>query len=478
MGLEFRLQPQQAQKLVLTQQMRQYMALLTMTSVELQQRISQELSENPALEEDEDEENAVAEDSNTEDTQPTELVEQLEQLDQLESYNSILTNDPDSQSKGLSDYNYQQSLIKQETSLLDYLTWQASLLSLGEREKRIAELIIGNISDDGYFLVDPMEIAQSEHIDVNLVTNVLKKIQSLDPAGIATRNLQECLLVQISRRKVAEDNMTAYWQIAERIVLNDFDKLMHKQISGLAKKIGVKQGSIQIAVKLITSLNPKPGHLYYPDKNSTIIPDLKFIVDDNGKVSVEVINENIPLLRLSSKYLELLKDPNVDKKTKDYLQNKIKAARDFLSSLQQRQSTIERIASIVADKQEAFFSKGFASLCPMRMKDIADELGLHESTVSRAISGKYVETPRGTIALKSFFSQALHTADGGETSQNAVIDRIKSLIDNEDSTKPLSDAKLTDLLNQEGVQVARRTVAKYREKLKVLPAHLRKISKK
>ena len=232
---------------------------------------------------------------------------------------------------------------------------------------------------------------------------------------------------------------------------------------------------VKNACTFITSLEPKPGRLFYPNEASAIVPDASiYRNDDNTKYVIEIHDERIPQLRINKKYSSMLKDKSIDAKTKDYLKSKINAAFWFIKAIDQRKSTLREITEKIVEAQADFFERGFAFLRPLRLKDIANDINIHESTVSRAISGKFINTPQGTIPYKKFFSNAMETEDGTFESQKSIMEKIRFLIENESPQKPYSDSKLVTLLKARGIKIARRTVAKYRELLRILPSHMRK----
>lgn len=476
--MEPRLVQQQSQKLILSPLIRQYLRLLQLPLAELRTVIEQELAENPALEEVAKE---TAEDSssvrlddeqakenrNAEELRFDETLRSLEKLDDnLYSQEDLSVSEPH---ELRNKRNYQESLITRKETLFDFLLWQIGFLDLSEAERKIAEEIIGNITEEGYLSASLEEIAQACTVSVPEVEKVLFAIQRLDPPGVAARNLQETLLLQLERRGPEAE-------LARKIVQEHLLLLEKKQWEQIARHTKASPEAIREAARLIAHLDPKPGHTFYGEDPVAVTPDAAVFFDDSedGKLLVEVYDEEIPEVHVSSYYRRLLKNPKLDETSRRFLKEKIQSAVDFVKALSQRRSTIGRITQEIVNAQPEFFEKGFSHLKPLRLKDISARLGIHESTVSRAIQSKYLSTPQGTIPYKSFFSTKLETSQGGVESQKSMMEKIRELIHSEDPKNPLSDQGITRLLQQQGIVIARRTVAKYRELLKILPTHLRR----
>ncbi len=484
--LEHKLALKQTQKLVLSPQIKQYLKLLQQPILELQNSIDQELVENPALEEEAPEssdnlqENISSED-NIPETEELDFKETFDSLSKLENEfkESIYSGD----TSRLEDieslekkHNYQESLIQKVSDLNEYLNWQLKFVNFNDEELKIAEEIIGNIDNDGYLKISIEELAEKFNVKLDTVIKVLEIIHSFDPPGVGARDLQECLLIQLLNK---EDTDKEIKDIAIEIVKDNFDLLKRKEFTKISKLLNVPFESVERAYSLIKSLDPKPGKAFLPGESNVITPDASVYpatYPDEGYV-IEIHDEKIPKLRLNKKYIQMLKDPNMDRKTKEYIKEKINSAMWFMKALDQRKSTLRAITEELVKEQSEFFERGFAFLKPLRLKDIAEKIGVHESTVSRAISGKYINTPQGTIPYKKFFSTKMETDDGSFESQKSIMEKIKFLIENEPPEKPYSDSKLVTLLRARGIKIARRTVAKYREMLKILPSHMRKKGK-
>lgn len=492
--MEQRLIQSQSQKLILSPQIRQYLRLLQLPVAELRSAIEEELAENPVLEEvskegpDEasptraEEERAQA-DRNTEELRFDQTVHSLDKMD--ENFREEFYSQEDlSRSEGRdlqSRRDYQESLITRKESLFEYLLWQIGFLDLNEAERKIAEEIVGNLTEEGYLKAPLDEIAGTSGQTPAEVEGVLRKIQGLDPPGIAARNLQETLLLQLERKGPEAE-------LARKIVREHLPLLEKKRWDLIAKQVKSTPEEIQQAARLIARLDPKPGRSFYSEDPIAVTPDAtvyfeefdekpegsKGPLPENGKLLIEVHDEEIPELRISSHYRRMLRDPKLDATSRKFIKEKIQAALDFVKALSQRRSTLGEITEEIVNAQREFFEKGFSELRPLRLKDISERLRIHESTVSRAVQGKYLSTPQGTIAYKSFFSSKLETAEGEPESQKSMMEKIRGLIHSEDPRNPLSDEKIAKILQREGVHIARRTVAKYRELLKILPSHLRR----
>ena len=474
--MEPRLSQTQTQKLILAPQLRQFLKLLELPIFELDQRIDQELEQNPVLEEsspDRDEEPSAeleSENSSSESNQVQDILQQIEAFDKTRKYDDFSQhfseNDTDEIQK---KRNYQESILTKPPTLTEYLEWQLGLLDLSETERKIAEEIIGDINDDGQLAVSADELALEAKTPTQKIEKILAQIQSLDPPGVGGRSLSEILLIQLKKQK-------GETSLAQTIIREHMPLLERKQLSQLTRLLNVSPQRIKEAFTQISHLEPKPGRIFYQEKPNFVIPDAVVSIspEHEDELIIELNHEFIPSLRINPAYREMMKRKDLDPKTKAFLREKIQAGLDLVRAIAQRKSTMQQITEELVKAQRDFFTKGFSSLRPLRLKDIAEKIGVHESTVSRAIQGKYMDTPQGTIPYKSFFSSKLESDNGVDESQKSALERLKRLIGCENKQKPLSDAKLVELLQQEGIKVARRTVAKYRYLLKILPAYLRK----
>lgn len=464
----------QLQKQILSPQIRQYLKLLQLPLAELSQAIEAEMAENPLLEE------AVPspEELLPEPEQPENRTEELEFEKTFEQLGRIDEDFSESFSEASGSYenpedlekkhSYQETLLTQPEALADFLLWQIRLLDLSEAEKKIAEEIIGNIDDDGYLKASVDEITTTTGAGKTQVERMLSVLQTLDPPGIGARNLQEALILQLKKKGLETT-------LAMKIVTDHLPLLERRDFSGLAKACASGIQEIKQAFDIITRLDPKPGRSFYSGAPTAVTPDASVsFSEDDEKLKIEIHEETIPELRLNAYYRKLLRSKDADEKTKEFLREKMQRAINFIKALSLRKSTLREITEEIVRVQTAFFEKGFSQLVPLRLKDVAEKIGIHESTVSRAIQGKYITTPQGTIPYKSFFSNKLETLTGEAESQKSIMEKIKSLIEKEPPNQPLSDQDIAKELTKEGVVIARRTVAKYREMLKILPSHMRR----
>ncbi|MDD5218048.1 MAG: RNA polymerase factor sigma-54 [Candidatus Omnitrophica bacterium] len=491
--MDQRLSQHQAQRQILSPQIRQYLKLLQMPLVELSQAIEAEMAENPVLEEsaasrqddplpeaEQAEETPVREKS-TEELQLGESFEHFEKIEQElgdEYEESPVTHRDIGDVKRRHDY--QETLITKPEGLSDFLMWQIRFLSLSETERKIAEEIIGNIDEEGYLKATLEEISAACRVDTPEVAKVLEQIQTLDPPGIGALNLQEALLIQLERKR--PDSALALEIVSQHLPL-----LEKRDWQQLARILSTDVEEVKEAAEMIVRLEPKPGRTFYIEEPIAVTPDGtisfadgedeedgKTTEDKNTKFKIEIHDESIPTLRINPYYRKLLRNKNTDEKTKVFLREKIQRAMGFVHALKLRKSTLHEITEEIVKVQPGFFEHGFSHLVPLRLKDIAQKIGIHESTVSRAIQGKYISTPQGTIPYKSFFSTKMETTSGEVESQKSIMEKIRKMIDEEDPQKPLSDQIIVKRLQAEGLVIARRTVAKYRDLLKVLPSHLRR----
>ncbi|MBU1863763.1 MAG: RNA polymerase factor sigma-54 [Candidatus Omnitrophica bacterium] len=480
MAFEQRLTQIQTQKLILSPQIKQYLKLLQLPLLELQHTVEQELAENPALEElpadntfDQQTDQEAAANEKTQELDFQETFEKLSSLD--DELQTTLYSDQNTKLQSLDDLDkkqrYKESLINKPPTLSDYLSSQLGFLELDEQEKKIALHIIGNIDDNGYLTTSCDELAQSLNESSERITSVLLKVQTLDPPGVGARDLKECLLIQLKQYK-----QDAEAHLAQQILIDHFTLLEKRDFPQIAKVLSMSGEKIEKACALITSLEPKPGRSFVHDEATSIVPDASVYPNDEeeGKYIIDIHDERLPHLRISNQYKKLIKDKTIDKKTKEYLKSKINAAFWFIKAMDQRKSTLREITEHIVQVQSNFFERGFAFINPLRLKDIAARIGIHESTVSRALAQKFINTPHGTIPYKMFFSQKMETEDGSLESQKSITEKMKFLIENENLSKPYSDSKLVTLLKARGIKIARRTVAKYREILRILPSHMRR----
>ena len=353
-----------------------------------------------------------------------------------------------------------------EPSLQELLLEQLRLSDADEKTAELAELIIGSIDDSGYLRSILADLATVGGVSVKEMESVLKFVQTFDPPGIGARNPKECLMLQLERQ--GKEKSEVY-----TLVKNHLDDIAANRLPLVAKKMGITMEHLHELMEEIKLLNPYPGSLLSPNKPVYIVPEVT-IYEEDGEFKVKKEERHLPQLRISQYYLKLLESPSTSKEAKEYIRQKLAKSKALMKSISQRQSTIVQIAEVILDTQYDFFKKGIDYLHPLTMQQVADKLGIHETTVSRAIANKYIQTPAGLFEFKFFFSTGFQSNDGTEVSNRSVMEKIKDLIAREDTSKPYSDLKLTKLLKEEGLSVARRTVAKYREALGIPSSHMRK----
>ncbi len=451
MALKTSLDLKLGQQLTLTPQLQQAIFLLQLTSTELQQQIQQALESNPLLE--------TEEEINEEPTKE-------EQQDYTQNQQSAQKT-----SKAAPDNI--DSLIDQQAedqTLHDYLTWQMNFLNLNQANLEIANTLIEAIDDNGFLTctLENLQVLISINPTIDQIKNVLFQIQSFDPAGVGARDLQECLTLQIRRL----DADRAIKEKALLIITNDFTKLAGHDYAYLQQLYHLDQATLSQVIHLIQGLNPRPGALISGNKADYIIPDV--IVNKTHEKWVVRLNEDIlPHIRINDHYANMINKTKSDKDS-EYLRNNLQEARWLLRSLKNRNETLLKVATYIVKTQQQFLHDGETVMRPLVIREVASAIGMHESTISRVTTGKYIMTPQGIYELKYFFSSQLNTLDGNNCSSTAIRAVIKNLIEKENPKKPLSDQKLTEKLREQGIDAARRTIAKYREALGIPPSSKRK----
>jgi RNA polymerase sigma-54 factor len=475
MALEQKLHLKLSQKLIMTPSLQQAIKLLQLSKLELQEVLNQELLENPLLEESAEEvkaEETQAEETKAENEQAAEPapVETKEEKEK-DSFDEI---DYDAYFQDYIEYGYNprgmgeeheefpiENTLTRPPNLADHLTWQLSMSDASPRTKEIAQFIIGNIDEDGYLRATNEEIAASGKYEIEEVETAVKAVQSLDPIGVGARDLRECLLLQLRFLEIDAP-------LVEVIIRDHWDEFMQRKFVSLAKTLGIDMKTLEGIVELIKHLDPKPGRKYSNERAIYVEPDV--YVHKVGDEYVIVLNEDgMPKLRINSGYRSMLNsmDSKSDGETVNYIKDKIRSAVWLIKSLDQRQRTIYKVAESIVKHQREFLEKGIDYLRPLVLRDVADDIQMHESTVSRVVSNKYMHTPRGLFLMKYFFHSGIDSDTGEDISSLTVKKKIQSYIENEDPRKPLSDSKIMKILNDEGINIARRTVAKYRDELNI-----------
>lgn len=466
----------------LSPQQIQLIKLLEVPTMQLNQRIKKEIEENPALEEGKE----IDLDNPTE--------EQDEPKEQEEfSIEDYLKQEEDTPFYKLQARNYSKNdetheiPFSQGSTFHENLISQLGLRTFSEFEYKLAEYIIGNIDDDGYLrrdiysIVDDLAFSMNIETDEKQLQNILKTIQDFDPPGVGAESLQECLLIQIRKKKNENENL----KLAEKILTEHFTEFTKKHYDKIISKLNIDEQKLKEALDEILRLNPKPGSAYSNSQdrvNQTIIPD--FVLETtNGELQLILNERNIPDLKISRVYTQMIeevankktKKTKEDKETVNFVKQKLESAKWFIDAIKQRHQTLMITMEAILDYQKEFFLSGDEkNLKPMILKDIADITNLDISTISRVANSKYIQTDFGVLSLKSFFSEAMQTTSGEEVSAREVKSILEDAVNKENKKKPLTDAKLTELLQKKGYKIARRTVAKYREQLEIPVARLRK----
>jgi RNA polymerase sigma-54 factor len=493
MAIGLQLSQRMTQSLVLAPQLQHSLALLQAPTLELKALVEQELEQNPVLEEVPEPEadlrdKPAADDAATpaepaDDTSfesPSEKAaetpvddfqaefDRLVQMDQEWREHFSQTNVALRQTE--QDEEKRQFMfdsLTAGTSLAEALMDQVRESELTDDQRQTAELIVGNIDDHGYLKATLEELSASANLPLGKISEVLKIIQSFDPPGVGARDLRECLLLQLERAG-KQDSL-------EFRIVNDFmDALGKRRIPEIARGTGQTVDEVQLALARIARLDPRPGRAFSPELDQYVTPEV-FVLKSGDDFTVTTNDEHIPHLRISNVYKDIMAQNANSAEVKNYIREKIRAGKFLIKSLHQRQQTITNIAREIVKRQREFMEKGVAHLKPMTMAQVAGIVGVHETTVSRAVSGKYMQTPQGIFEMKFFFTAGLHSTTGADVSNKSVKDMIADIFKNEDTGKPLSDQEVVKMVCEKGITIARRTVAKYRDELGILPSNLRKV---
>jgi RNA polymerase sigma-54 factor len=475
MAISQKLHTKLVQKLILTPSLQQAIKLLPMSTLELSDLLNQEMVENPLLEE-----------IPTEDLQQTDAAATAEKAEAEQPQKPEKTDNWDD-----SDYEYFfgdylddgyrphapqevkelppiENTLSTGSSLTDHLMWQLSLQTNDDRLREIGSAILGNLDDDGYLVASLDEIAAMGPWDTADVQRALALVQSFDPIGVAARDLQECLLLQI-RHLGLEGTPT------EKIVADHLRLLQNHQVPEISRKLGIAIEDLKEHIEVIRHLDPKPGSRFNPTQSQYVIPDVYVVKLEDQYVAL--LNEDgLPQMRISPVYRRLL-DKNTENsdETRAYVKDKFRSALWLIKSVEQRQKTIHKVASSIINFQRDFLDHGIEYLRPLVLRDVANDIGMHESTVSRVVTNKYMHTPQGVFEMKYFFHSGIASSYGEAVSSVTIKQRIRKIIEQEDPRKPLSDSKIVSILQREGLELARRTIAKYREELKIPTSNQRKV---
>jgi len=486
MTLRQRLDQRQVQKLILAPALQQAIKLLPLTNLELIEVIDEELSQNPMIEiEDEarerkpkDSETVAAEEAGVKNKDS--LLEGLS----LESTEPRMNGEPgrDNLLAGFQEYLDEgfrphftesrdavslENTISRTASLWDHLNWQASLTFFEPEDRELAEKIIGDINEDGYLSTTVEELARLNRTSPEKIESLRAKIRTFDPVGCGSLDLGEALLAQMDHLQVQDE-------LVRTIIAKHLPLLERSDFTQLARVLGVSLAEVRQRIDVLKSLDPTPGRKYTEERTTYVVPDI-FVTKEGDEWKVDLNDEGLPRLRISGYYRQLLgKAAEGQPEAYNFLKDRLKKALWFMRSLDQRNQTIHKVARFIVDRQKEFFEKGIDFIRPLTLMEIAQDIGVHESTVGRVVANKYMMTPRGVFSLKYFFHKSLQGSYGEDVSSLKVKDRLRKLVEAEDRDNPLSDIEIGDLLSREGLHIARRTVAKYRNQLKIEPSHIRK----
>ncbi len=476
MALELRQQLKLTQQLIMTPQLQMAIKLLQLSRLELLETINQELEENPALEEvqeslpEERAEEAAAEKASEaeldakEVTVEEKLTEDIDWSNYLDEYNSVGRTSFESENRDAPRY---EAFVSKKESLFDHLIWQLAMTVPDDKDREIGSQIIGNLNKDGYLDVSVESIAGTGGVSVEEVERLLEVMQTFDPIGVAARDLSECLLIQA--RHIGVDT-----PLVVEIANNHLNHLENKNYKAISRALKVKYDEVLAAVNIIRSLEPRPGRQFSDETPHYIIPDIYVYKVDNEFVIV-LNDDGMPKLRVNSLYKKsLAKGEKLPGDAESFIQDKMRSAAWLIKSIHQRQKTIYKVMDSILRYQRPFFEQGIAHLKPMVLRDVAQDIEMHESTISRVTTNKYAYTPQGLFELKYFFNSSIRKSHGGEIASASVQQKIKEIIANENPRKPYSDDKIAKILKEANISIARRTVAKYREILGVLPSNKRK----
>ncbi len=476
MAMQLKTSMKLSMQLRMTPQLQQAIKLLQLSRLELENVVRKEILENPVLEEVQDTveddvvkvDSQVAEDVQSNTSEGADNDPQKTDEFEWENYVDTAYKPPQGSGGGNEEIMNYENLISTEQTLHDYLNWQLGLGGFNEEEENILSVLISYVDDDGYIKTPLETIATDEGIDFKELEEMLPFLHEFDPAGVGARELRECLLIQA--KHIEEDTHDLVKLINEH--LKDLEK---KNYNAIGKAMNLELADVIEMCKTIYGMDPKPGRAFMSRETQFVTPDV--YVYKVGEDYVVSLNEDgLPRLRISNLYKSLLKSSENpgEGKAQEYIQDKLRSAVWLIKSIHQRQRTIYKVTESIVKHQEEFFEKGPNFIKPMILRDIANDIGMHESTVSRVTTAKYVHTPRGIFELKYFFNSGINRTDGDSLASESVKLKIKALVSEEDPKNPLSDQKIVELLKKEGIQIARRTVAKYRDVLKILPSSKRK----
>ncbi len=478
-GLSHSFQQRQTQQLMLAPQMRQSLKILQVAALDLRATIQEELQANPTLEELPMDDVSLEKDarsgdeSSGHDADPREEMNFSQDLQMLERIGQDWR-DHMSDAGGVRQTTSEEDERRQhfydslttETSLQQHLMEQAEMADCSAPTHEALRYLIGSLDDRGYLTSTLPDLALLSNLPLEVVQAAAKLLKTFDPPGIGAENLGDCLLIQLNHQGRGKT-------VAARIVRDHFDLLVRRRIPDLSRKMGLSPEIIQDAIGIIGTLDPAPGRRFADDSNRVVVPDVT-VENDNGEWVIHLNQDYIPRLRLSGTYRELIAKGKLSKQESDYLREKLRSGKFIINAIEQRQRTIERITREIIKHQSEFFAEGVSKLKPLTMTQIADIIGVHETTVSRALANKYIKTPHGVFEMKFFFTSGYQSEAGASVANTSVKEMIADIIAGEDPGAPRSDQEIVGLLQEKGLKIARRTVAKYREELGLLPSNLRR----
>jgi RNA polymerase sigma-54 factor len=475
MAISQKLHTKLVQKLILTPSLQQAIKLLPMSTLELSELLNQEMVENPMLEEVPTEELQPVEAQQQQEKPPEEQKPQQEKGDTWDDqdYEYFFGDYLDDGYRPRTPTEVKElppieNTLSTAASLADHLLWQLSMQTDDDVTRAIGEAIIGNLDDDGYLVATVEELAGMGPWPTEEVERALRLLQGFDPIGVCARDLQECLTIQIRHLGMAGSP-------SEKIVTEHLRLLQNHQVPELARKLGMSIDDLKQHIELIRHLDPKPGSRYNPSQSQYVIPDVYVVKVEDQYVAV-LNEEGLPQLRISPVYRRLLdKGADNSDETRAYVKDKFRSALWLIKSVEQRQKTIHKVATSIINFQKDFLDHGIEYLRPLVLRDVANDIGMHESTVSRVVTNKYMHTPQGVFEMKYFFHSGIASSYGEAVSSVTIKQRIRKIIEQEDPRKPLSDSKIVSILQREGLELARRTIAKYREELKIPTSNQRKV---
>jgi RNA polymerase sigma-54 factor len=463
---------------VLAPQLQQSLQLLQVPALELRALVQEELQQNPLLEELPKEEIQVEVEpgmsehpaENEARSDETDFKEEFEVLAKLdEEWREYFSQTTSFRSRSPEQEEQRQHFfdsIVQQKSLQQHLLEQLDFAEIPEEDGKVAELVIGSINDDGYLLTPIEELAISSGLVLDQLQKALELVQTFHPVGVGARNLRECLLIQLDRLGKSES-------IEAAVVSHHLDDLGRKRYAEIGRTLNISVEQVQQIANFIATLEPKPGRMFSTEQQQYVAADV-VVQKVNDEYIVMLNNDQIPHLRISNTYKDLMASDDKSREARDYVRDKIRAGKFLIKSIHQRQQTIQNISRVIVERQGDFLENGVTHLKPLTMAQVAEVVGVHETTVSRAVANKYMQTPQGLFEMKFFFTPGFETASGASLSNASVKEQISQLVEREDPGKPLSDQEIVAILKEQGIPIARRTVAKYRHELNILPSNLRK----